>query len=202
MTEQSTEPCAVVALKDVPESSSQVIVVHLIKGFEAEVTACKKQKHEWKQQFDSFPAVVGKKGIAPIGKKQEGDMKTPAGLYPLGEAFGSKPLALKMDFKYITSDDKFIDDVSHKSYNTWVRGDTDAQSYESMLIDAYKMGVVINYNMNPVVPGAGSAIFIHLWRSINVGTYGCIAMDEPHLLRLLHWLDKKQQPFIYISNSL
>ncbi|PWY55259.1 hypothetical protein DGG96_12390 [Legionella qingyii] len=35
-----------------------------------------------------------------------------------------------------TPADKFIDDVSHSGYNTWVKGDTDAKSYESMLIDA------------------------------------------------------------------
>ncbi|KTD68295.1 hypothetical protein Lste_1453 [Legionella steelei] len=202
MTKQAAEPCDVAALQDVPNSSLQVIVVQLIKGFEVKVTACKKRKNSWIQALDSFPAVVGKEGIAPIGKKKEGDMKTPAGLYSLGTAFGSEPLALKMDFKYITADDKFIDDVSHERYNTWVSGDTNAKSYELMLIDAYKMGAVINYNMNPVVPGAGSAIFIHLWQSINVGTHGCLALDKPHLLKLLYWLDKKQHPFIYISNSM
>ncbi len=35
------------------------------------------------------------------GEKKEGDNKTPAGLYALGEAFGSIPMALKMDYKYI-----------------------------------------------------------------------------------------------------
>jgi L,D-peptidoglycan transpeptidase YkuD (ErfK/YbiS/YcfS/YnhG family) len=135
-----------------------------------------------------------------VGEKKEGDMKTPAGLYPLGEAFGTEPLALKMDYRYITTDDKFVDDVTNKNYNTWVKGKTDAKSFESMLIKEYKMGIVINYNMNPVVPGAGSAIFMHLWRSIDVPTLGCIAMDEQHLLKLLHWLDKQQHPYILITN--
>ncbi|MCE0723718.1 MULTISPECIES: L,D-transpeptidase family protein [Legionella] len=188
-------------LQNLPDCSSQVILVNHIKGFEAEVTACKKHGHAWKQVWSSFPAVVGKSGVAPLGEKREGDMKTPAGLYPLGDAFGSEPLALKMDFKYITADDKFIDDVSHSGYNTWVKGNTNAKSYETMLIDAYRIGAIVNYNMNPVIPGAGSAIFIHLWRSIHSGTYGCIAMDEPHLLKLLHWLDKDKHPYILISGK-
>ncbi|WP_454782355.1 L,D-transpeptidase family protein [Legionella sp. WA2022007384] len=196
----STDPCVLAHLQDVPDDTSQVIVVNLVKGFEAKVTACKRQRQSWKLALNSFPAVVGQEGVAPVGKKKEGDRKTPAGLYPLGDAFGTEPLGLKMDFKYITSDDKFIDDASHSGYNTWVRGKTDAKSYESMLIDVYKMGAVVNYNMNPVIPGDGSAIFIHLWRSIHVGTYGCIAMDEPHLSKLLHWLDKTQRPYIYISS--
>lgn len=56
--------------------------------------------------------------------------------------------------------------------------------------------------MNPVIPGAGSSIFIHLWRSIHSGTYGCIAMDELHLLKLLHWLEKDKHPYVFISSKL
>ena len=96
-------------------------------------------------------------------------------------------------------DDKFIDDVTSTRYNTWVNGKTDAKSYESMLIPQYKMGVVINYNMNPTIVGSGSAIFMHLWRSPVSPTAGCVAMDERHLLSVMHWLDKSQHPFIYIS---
>ncbi|KTD41349.1 hypothetical protein [Legionella parisiensis] len=54
-----------------------------------------------------FFAMLGKGWVAPVGEKKEGDMRTPAGLYPLGDTFSSEPLALKMDFKYITADDKF-----------------------------------------------------------------------------------------------
>jgi len=146
----------------------------------------------------SFRAVIGKKGLASIGKKKEGDLKTPAGLYPIGVAFGTRPLALKMDYKYITAEDKFIDDVTSKQYNTWVSGSTNAKSYESMFIEPYAFGAVINYNRNPTIAAAGSAIFIHLWRSPSSPTAGCIALEKKHLLRLLHWLDKKQHPYILI----
>jgi len=103
-----------------------------------------------------------------------------------------------MDYKYITSDDKFVDDPKHKEYNTWITGPTSAQSYEPMRIPLYKLGAVVNYNMDPIVPGAGSAIFLHLWRSANQGTAGCIAMSEEHLVHLLQWFDKAQHPSIYI----
>lgn len=178
---------------------SQVIVVRSLGGIQATMTLCQRQGTAWHSVFrPSFRAVIGKHGMASIGKKKEGDLKTPAGLYPIGDAFGSQPLALHLNYKYITRDDKFIDDVTSKQYNTWVTGSTNAKSYESMLIKPYALGAVVNYNMNPIVAGAGSAIFIHIWRASNRPTAGCIAMDKSDILKMLHWLDKQQHPYILV----
>lgn len=180
--------------------SSQIIIVKSLGGIKANMTLCQRQKNLWKPVFTpGFSVVLGKNGLALIGEKKEGDSKTPAGLYPIGEAFGTQPLALKMDYKYITADDKFIDDVNSKQYNTWVSGSTNAKSYESMLIQPYRYGAVINYNMNPTIAGNGSAIFIHLWRSPNSPTAGCIALEKKHLLMMLDWLDKRQHPYILVN---
>ncbi|MCL9684004.1 L,D-transpeptidase family protein [Legionella maioricensis] len=199
----STDSCQILvnsAYGNPPGSSSQVIVVQSLGESKAQVTACQRKGRSWQGSLiPTFPAVIGKGGIAPIGEKKEGDLKTPAGLYPLGEAFGTVPLSLKMDYKYITADDKFIDDVTSNRYNTWVNGKTEAKSYEQMLIEPYKIGVIINYNMDPTIKGAGSAIFMHLWRSINVPTAGCVAMEKKNLMALLRWLDKKKHPYIYIT---
>lgn len=186
-------------IKKIRPYTSQVIVVKSLGGIKANMTLCQRQGVIWQpMSISSFKAVVGKNGVASVGGKKEGDLKTPAGLYPIGEVFGTRPLALKMDYKYITANDKFIDDVNHKHYNSWVSGSTDAKSYESMLIESYTYGAVINYNMNPTIAGAGSAIFIHLWHSPNSPTAGCIALDKKHLLRMLHWLDKNQHPYILV----
>jgi L,D-peptidoglycan transpeptidase YkuD (ErfK/YbiS/YcfS/YnhG family) len=179
--------------------TSQMIVVKSLGGIKASMTLCQWKETTWQPVFNSpFSAVIGKNGMASIGKKKEGDLKTPAGLYPIGETFGTQPLALKMDYKYITPDDKFIDDVNHQHYNMWVSGPTDAKSYESMLMDAYTFGAVINYNMNPTVAGAGSAIFIHLWQSPDSPTAGCVALEKKNLLIMLQWLDKAQHPYIFV----
>lgn len=185
--------------QDLPLSTSQLVIVKSKDGFKAEMSTCQRGGKVWQDTMPPFSVVIGKAGVASLGEKKEGDMKTPAGFYSLGPAFGSQPLALEMDYKYITAEDKFVDDVNSKSYNTWVNGKTDAKSYEPMLIDEYKMGLVINYNTDPVIPGAGSAIFMHLLASSNKGTHGCVAIDKRHLSTLLHWLDKKQQPYIYID---
>lgn len=185
-------------VKKIQPAPSQIIVVKSLGGIKANMTLCQHQGLIWRPFTSSFQVVVGKNGVARPGEKKEGDLKTPAGLYPIGVAFGMHPLALKMDYKYITADDKFIDDVSHNDYNSWISVPTDAKSYESMFIEPYNYGAVINYNMNPAIRGAGSAIFIHLWRSPNSPTAGCIALDKKHLLRMLHWLDKSQHPYIFV----
>jgi L,D-peptidoglycan transpeptidase YkuD (ErfK/YbiS/YcfS/YnhG family) len=186
-------------VKKILPHSSQIILVKSLGGIKANMTLCQRHGSTWKPMFTSpFNAVVGKNGVASIGTKKEGDLKTPAGLYPIGDAFGTRPLALKMDYKYITVDDKFIDDIHNKRYNTWVSGPTDAKSYEKMLRDPYQYGAVVNYNMNPTIPGKGSAIFIHLWRSPNSPTVGCIALEKKHLLMMLHWLDKAQHPYVLV----
>ncbi|MDP3560421.1 MAG: L,D-transpeptidase family protein [Legionellaceae bacterium] len=179
--------------------TSQIIVVHSLGGIKASMTLCQKQGVVWYPVFlPSFEAVIGENGTAAAGKKKEGDLKTPVGLYPIGDAFGTRPLALKMDYKYITADDKFIDDVHSKRYNTWVTGTTKAKSYEHMLIKPYVFGAIVNYNMQPTIAGAGSAIFIHVWSASNTGTAGCVATTQKHILQMLHWLDKAQHPYILV----
>ena len=205
-TQKIKNTCQIMAtstrIKDLPASTSQILFVQSLGGFKAKITACQKEGTVWRDVIaPSFPAVVGAAGVAPPGKKREGDFKTPAGLFSIGEAFGSQPLALKMDFKYITPDDKFIDDATNQRYNTWISGTTDAKSYERMLIDLYKMGAIINYNINPTIVGAGSAIFMHVWRALDIPTSGCVAMDEHHLMAVLHWLDKNQHPYMSIAIS-
>jgi L,D-peptidoglycan transpeptidase YkuD (ErfK/YbiS/YcfS/YnhG family) len=49
----------------------------------------------------------------------------------------------------------------------------------------YDLLIVIGYNMEPVVPGAGSAIFLHIARPNFSATEGCIAVDRVVLVNLI-----------------
>lgn len=182
-------------------STTQVMVVQSHGGFKARVTLCQKDgQSPWRANLSPwFPAVIGKNGMAPIGTKREGDFKTPMGFYPISAAFGTHPMALKMDYHYITAEDKFIDDVHSQEYNTWVYGQTGAQHYETMHIPPYTAGAIVEYNNHPIVASAGSAIFIHIWKSPSSPTAGCIAMQKKNIMKLLYWLDKKQNPYIFVS---
>ena len=49
----------------------------------------------------------------------------------------------------------------------------------------YDIVVVIGYNTDPVAPGAGSAIFLHIARPDYSPTEGCIAVAREDLLTVL-----------------
>ena len=57
----------------------------------------------------------------------------------------------------------------------------------------------IAYNTNPVVPGKGSAIFLHV--STGGGTAGCVSLAESNLLEVLRWLDPAAHPVIVMGPS-
>jgi len=72
----------------------------------------------------------------------------------------------------------------------------------------YKWGVVVEHNgtparvprwgprPQPTQPGAGSCIFLHIWRGPDAGTAGCTAMAEPALLDTIRWLDADKSPVL------
>ena len=62
-------------------------------------------------------------------------------------------------------------------------------------IPAYALGIVVEHNPRNI-PGAGSCIFIHLWRGAKTGTAGCTILREADLFTLARWLDASRQPVL------
>ena len=133
-------------------------------------------------------------------KSMEGDYKTPYGLFSIGDMFyiDSMPQTGLNSFQ-ITSDTYWVDDPASAYYNQRVEGteNMDWTSAEHMIsyYTSYKYGFVINYNMNPVIPGKGSAIFFHIGYA---PTAGCVAVSENEMLAYLSALDKGKNPYILI----
>ena len=131
----------------------------------------------------------------------ETSKKTPLGFYQLGEGFyiDDKPSTSYPMFK-ITDDTYWVDDPKSKYYNQKVEGTAkkDWSSAEHMIseTDAYKYGIVINYNTDPVVANAGSAVFMHC---MNTPTSGCVGVPEDIMKTILEWLDKDSNAFIFIT---
>ena len=53
---------------------------------------------------------------------------------------------------------------------------------------------MLEHNTDPVVPGKGSAIFLHVWSGPGKPTAGCVAAAEADVRRLLGWLDRARRP--------
>ena len=154
----------------------------------------------WKPKFGPFVASIGRNGFALIGAKVEGDGKTPTGLFALGQLFSYEPtINSKLSFIQSTIEDKWIDDTASLEYNRYIRGNTDAKSFEHLLLDGiyYKYCMVIEYNTNPVVKGKGSAIFFHLADENYTPTAGCVAIAEIDMQPILHWLKPSKRKAIY-----
>ena len=64
--------------------------------------------------------------------------------------------------------------------------------------DLYEYGAVIGYTTAPVVPGRGSAIFLHVWGGAGRPTAGCVAVAKAELVEILRWLDRAKNPAVVI----
>jgi L,D-peptidoglycan transpeptidase YkuD (ErfK/YbiS/YcfS/YnhG family) len=53
--------------------------------------------------------------------------------------------------------------------------------------------VVLDYNSDPVIPGKGSAIFIHVAKEGMEYTKGCVALKKDDLIKLLGLMHKDTQ---------
>ena len=201
--------------RDLPCEQLIIVVAKNWNTVGAQLYAFEKQKGNWRRRF-SFPVVVGQNGMA-IGEgirkmklpdapqKNEGDMKSPAGIFYLGPAFGyaSAREANWLRFPYVRATDTLIciDDPYSASYNKMVGSDTvkmDWKSHEEMhrKDEDYKWGIFVHHNDDPVKKFLGSCIFLHIWEGANEGTAGCTAMEEKNILILLHWIRADRNPLL------
>ena len=179
-------------------SAGQLIVVNS-QGSSAVIDMYEKDNNgNWSDLALTSYGYVGSNGVDE--KSVEGDRKTPYGLFSVGDMFyiDDKPQTSLGSFR-ITSDTYWVDDPDSAYYNQRVEGtaDMDWTSAEHMIsyYSSYKYGFVINYNMNPVVPGKGSAIFFHVGAE---PTAGCVAVSEYDMLSYLSVLDAAKNPYILI----
>jgi L,D-peptidoglycan transpeptidase YkuD (ErfK/YbiS/YcfS/YnhG family) len=136
----------------------------------------------------SARAACGKAGVR--ADKREGDHASPAGTFPLLRAFYRPDRVAApqtgLPLAALKESDGWVDDVADPHYNTLVALPYAASHEELWRADAlYDLIVVIGYNTDPVVPGKGSAIFLHCAAPDFHGTEGCIAIARETLAALL-----------------
>lgn len=176
-------------------ASAQLIVVDSSQS-SCEVYFYEKKNDVWLQKRTSY-GIIGKNGATD--NKREGDGCTPKGLYSFGIGFGTEPIDTQIEYKIINNNCYWVDDSQSEYYNQWVESDViEWNSAEHMIeySEAYHYGVAINYNTNPIVFGAGSAIFVHCMS----GSYtaGCIGIPENDMIFIFEWLNSTSNPCIII----
>lgn len=217
----ATANAAILSPPDILKNSQQLIVVTAPNWNTVNAQLQRYQRlgnsNTWQSYGKPIAVVIGKHGMAWDDKqlitgnssepiKKEGDLRSPAGIFLLGTTFGFavKPeISLKMPYLSINSNTVCVDDVKSIYYNqiidtskvaknSWKSGENMAQ------VPGYLWGAVIQYNLFNPIPGAGSCIFMHIWKGAGQGTAGCIAMPEPEVKQILTWLDAKKKPLIVI----
>jgi len=171
----------------------------------------------WRPVAGSIPVILGRNGMGwgrglhssgwrSSPQKREGDGRSPAGVFGLGEAFGFPSpdtlTGLKIPYRPVNEYLECIDDVNSRYYAELIERNAvngvDWQSSEVIIESprAYYLGIVVEYNTNRTVKGQGSCIFLHCWTAPEDSTAGCTTFDRPEMEKVVRWLDATANPVI------
>ncbi|HLL25706.1 MAG TPA: hypothetical protein VK427_26395, partial [Kofleriaceae bacterium] len=170
----------------------------------AELRLWRRDGGAWKLAMGPWPGVVGSRGTAwgaglhgtgaPVGRdgpvKREGDAKAPAGAFLLRKSYGYAARAeTALGYQPVDGAWRCVDDPRSQRYTQIfdARGvEKDWSSAEDMRRKDALYTWVVDVAHNPTAtPGAGSCIFLHVWRDATSPTVGCTAMAEAELARLI-----------------
>lgn len=165
--------------------AAQVVVVRS-SGSMATVRACRLSGSRYVVSLGPFSGHVGSRGVS--SSKREGDLRTPAGVFPLRGGFGiyGNP-GLAMGWFRVDSRDVWVDDPSSSLYNTHQRTPASGRWSSAEPLEnapVYNYAQVIGYNESRT-PGRGSAIFLHV--DHGSGTAGCVSLPTSDLLAIFRW---------------
>ncbi len=146
-----------------------------------------------------FRCTIGRGGIHH--QKREGDGVSPIGAWPMRRLLYrpdrlTRPTT-RLPVAAIAPEDGWCDAPTDPRYNQPVPLPYPASAEHLWREDGvYDLIVPLGYNDDPVVAGAGSAIFLHLARPDWRPTEGCIALALPDLLEVLAEADTSSRVII------
>ena len=146
----------------------------------------------WQARFGGkrFRCAAGREKLIAAALKREGDGATPVGRWRMCRVLYRPDRVDRIEtglpMAEITQRDGWCDAPDDPQYNQQVVVPYPS-SHEIMWREdhLYDIVVVLDHNSAPVVPGRGSAIFLHLARGNYEATEGCVALARPDLLRVL-----------------
>ena len=136
-----------------------------------------------------YRCALGRSGVSVA--KREGDGATPAGCFALRRVLYRPDRlaapATRLPVATLSPADGWCDEPEDPLYNRPVRlpyaGCRDERMWRSDGL--YDIVVVIGHNDDPVIPGMGSAVFMHVASPDYRPTQGCVAVSRDDLLALL-----------------
>jgi L,D-peptidoglycan transpeptidase YkuD (ErfK/YbiS/YcfS/YnhG family) len=136
----------------------------------------------------SYECALGRGGCRL--DKREGDGATPIGTWPirrvLYRADRIERPATALPVAAIGREDGWCDAPADANYNRPVRHPYHASAEHLWREDnLYDLVAILGHNDDPVVPGAGSANFVHVASADFAPTAGCVALRLADLLELL-----------------
>ena len=184
--------------------AGQLIVVEVGARRPTRTPSCRRSTGSavWVPALAPTTARIGRSGVS--SDHHEGDGTTPAGVFTLTEAFGNGPdPGSRLPYRPVHDQDYWVTDPTSPLYNTWQQGPPAGRCRRPRRCGrsptSYRHAVVIDYNRSPVVPGRGSAMFLHV-RNENP-TSGCVAVDLDRMVAIIRWLDPAKAPKIAIGTD-
>lgn len=144
-------------------------------------------------------------------RKTEGDGRSPAGVFAIGDAFGystKAPDGSRLPYTRSEADrHRCVDDPNSKSYNRIVDAKRVTVDWSSAEIlrrrdELYRWVIEVDHNhlssAGSPVPGRGSCIFFHVWRRPEGASVGCAMMSRGHMEELMRWLEPASSPVVVL----
>lgn len=187
-------------------SATQLVTVASLRSTSTTgmLRAWEKRGECWAQVAGPWSAWLGQRGISE--RKREGDRTTPSGAFGFQRVMygvGANP-AVRYRYHRIVCGDWWVEDSGSPFYNQFRHVRCGSRPPFRIVSEdmsrsptAYRHLAVIDYNTNPIVPGRGSGIFLHV--SHGNPTLGCVSLPLPQLLTILRWLRPASQPLIVIG---
>ena len=209
-----------------PKDSTQLLLVTTPNWNQREGTLQRYERIEksesWKKVGAPISIILGRNGLG-WGKglhttpkdakyvKKEGDGRSPAGLFYLGNGFGYQEFKIDFPYEVYKRTDHCVDDSRSQWYNKIIdstKVTKDYKSFEHMRLknNLYQYGITVNHNPQQI-RNAGSCIFMHIRSGNGKGTAGCTAMSKDKIKEVLKWLKGVEKPLLLqlpkgeVSNS-
>ena len=121
--------------------------------------------------------------------KREGDSSTSIWTFHFNKIYYSSDrlgsIEFIIDSSIINKNDVWCDDQKSHLYNQYIQFHFHENAEHLYRDDhIYDIVCILNYNTSPIIPGLGSAIFLHIAKPDLSGTEGCIAIERESLIKI------------------